>query len=313
MRKAGTRTLVTDAEAWGETWRAHQNRYFAEHGIELRVDTTAAHPGEHIGPVRMRKIDSPAVERAEALRTANEAAARDPEQVLAALTRNNATFTERELDRYLAKHLGAGPDGTPHSAQVQDIAAAKAAVLGHKDVLMLHDREDRRGGRAVQHAERCGSRSARRWPTGRQWPGRGTPGRESPTSGSGVGLPHAAGRISVPRSSTRSKVAGLKLIEGRAGTGKSYTLAAVREAHEAAGYRVVGLAPTNAVAQDLKADWLHRSGHGSRGAVRDQERPYELGPADRGGGGRGGDAGQPRDRRGAGGSKACRCQGDPVR
>jgi hypothetical protein len=47
---------------------------------------------------------------------------------------------------------------------------------------------------------------------------------------------------------------GLKLIEGRAGTGKSYTLAAVREAHQAAGHRVVGLAPTNAVAQDLKAD-----------------------------------------------------------
>ena len=47
---------------------------------------------------------------------------------------------------------------------------------------------------------------------------------------------------------------GLKLIEGRAGTGKSYTLAAVREAHERAGHRVLGLASTNAVAQDLKAD-----------------------------------------------------------
>ena len=104
--------MVTDAEAWGETWRAHQDRYFLEHGIALRVDATAAHPGEHIGPVRMRKVDSPAAERAEVLRQSNEAAARDPEQVLAALTRNNATFTERELDRYVAKHLGAGPDGT---------------------------------------------------------------------------------------------------------------------------------------------------------------------------------------------------------
>jgi len=60
VRKAGTRALVTDAEAWGETWRAHQDRYFQEHGIALRVDATAAHPGEHIGPVRMRKVDSPA-------------------------------------------------------------------------------------------------------------------------------------------------------------------------------------------------------------------------------------------------------------
>ena len=53
---------------------------------------------------------------------------------------------------------------------------------------------------------------------------------------------------------------GLKLIEGRAGTGKSYTLAAVREAHETAGSRVVGLAPTNAVAQDLKADGFAEAG-----------------------------------------------------
>ncbi|HEY5305660.1 MAG TPA: AAA family ATPase, partial [Pseudolabrys sp.] len=46
----------------------------------------------------------------------------------------------------------------------------------------------------------------------------------------------------------------LKLIEGRAGTGKSFTLAAIRDAHERDGKRVVGLAPTNAVAQDLAAD-----------------------------------------------------------
>ena len=77
------------------------------------MDATAAHSGEHIGPVRMRKVDSPAAARAEALRAANEEAARDPAQMLAALTRNNATFTEQELDRYLAKHLGPGPDGTP--------------------------------------------------------------------------------------------------------------------------------------------------------------------------------------------------------
>ncbi len=141
VRRAGTRTLVTDAEAWGETWRAHQDRYFQEHGIGVRVDATAAHPGEHIGPVRMRKVDSPAAARAEVLRAANEAAARDPEQVLAALTRNNASFTGRELDRYLAKHLGAGPDGTPDPAVARDIADAKRAVLGHRDVLALHDRE----------------------------------------------------------------------------------------------------------------------------------------------------------------------------
>jgi AAA domain len=52
----------------------------------------------------------------------------------------------------------------------------------------------------------------------------------------------------------------LKLIEGRAGTGKSYTLAAIRDAHAADGKRVVGLALTNAVAQDLAADGFFEAG-----------------------------------------------------
>jgi Ti-type conjugative transfer relaxase TraA len=259
VRKAGSRALVTDAEAWGETWRAHQDRYFREHGIELRVDATAAHPGEHIGPVRMRKVDSPAVERAEALRTANEAAARDPEQVLAALTRNNATFTERELDRYLVKHLGPGADGASSAAQVQDIAAAKAAVLGHRDVLVLHDRETgeaagRFSTRTVREQERAALADGNAVAKAQNHPGVKVRHEDAELAGRTLREDQ--------REAFRHAVAGggLKLIEGRAGTGKSYTLAAVREAHETAGYRVVGLAPTNAVAQDLKGDGFTEAG-----------------------------------------------------
>ena len=46
----------------------------------------------------------------------------------------------------------------------------------------------------------------------------------------------------------------LNIIQGRAGVGKSYVLNAIRGAHEAGGFRVLGLAPTNKVAQDLKHD-----------------------------------------------------------
>jgi len=96
------------------------------HGIELRVDPTAGHPGEHIGPVRMRKVDNPAVARAEALRQSNEAAARDPEQVLAALTRNNATFTERgttEFQPIVTKIAQSKPD-------IVDLGGAPPADIG---------------------------------------------------------------------------------------------------------------------------------------------------------------------------------------
>ncbi|WP_162530764.1 AAA family ATPase [Rhodovastum atsumiense] len=48
--------------------------------------------------------------------------------------------------------------------------------------------------------------------------------------------------------------AGFALLAGEAGTGKSATLAAVRAAYEGSGRRVVGLAWTNAVAQDMRRD-----------------------------------------------------------
>ena len=52
---------------------------------------------------------------------------------------------------------------------------------------------------------------------------------------------------------------GLALIDGQAGTGKSYTMAAIRTAYEAEGYRVIGLAPTNAVSSDMARDGFQTS------------------------------------------------------
>ena len=91
------------------------------------MDPTATHAGQHIGPVRMRKAESGIAERAELLRQANEAAARDPDQVLATLTRNNATFTERDLDRHLAKHLPAAAERS----------AVKAKVFEHQELVSV--------------------------------------------------------------------------------------------------------------------------------------------------------------------------------
>lgn len=51
----------------------------------------------------------------------------------------------------------------------------------------------------------------------------------------------------------------LKILEGRAGTGKSHTLSAIRQAAERDGYQVIGLAPTNAVAQDLRDSGFTRA------------------------------------------------------
>jgi Ti-type conjugative transfer relaxase TraA len=252
VRLAGGRARVADGAAWGELWRAHQDRYFHEHGIEARVDARATHAQEHIGPVRMRVTGAEIVERAETIRQANQAAARDPDQVLATLTRNNATFTTRDLDQYLVKQLGEG------RAAAEAIVSVRTAVLTHRDLVPLHDRE------TGEAAERFTTRPVRE----EEHVALAAAGGLSRVRTGAVSARSAQAAIArrplrpdQAAAFTHATGAGhLKLIEGRAGTGKSYTLAAIRDAHTADGKRVVGLAPTNAVAQDLAADGFSESG-----------------------------------------------------
>lgn len=212
------------------------------------MDPTATHPGQHIGPVRLRRAETGIAERAELLRQANEAAARDPVQVLATLTRHTATFTERDLDRHLAKHVPAASERE----------AVKAQVLERQGVVPLHDRvTGEAAGRFTTRAVRAQEQAALR-------NGETLARQHRPRVSEAAARLALMGRVLRPDQQAAFDHAmtgtGLALIEGRAGTGKSFTLAAIRDAHARDGRRVIGLAPTNAVAQDLAKDGFTEAG-----------------------------------------------------
>jgi Ti-type conjugative transfer relaxase TraA len=248
IRQAGARSFVAEGEEWGALWRAHQDRYFLAHGINVRVDATATHAQEHIGPLRMRAATSEANERAKEIARANAEAARDPSKVLEALTRNNATFSERDLDRYLAKHIF---DETERRS-------VYARVLGRGETLPLFERETGEASgrfttRPVRAEEREALGEARALTDARHHKSAPESAKARALAGKSLredqraAFDHATGE------------GGLKIVEGRAGTGKSFTLAAIRDAHQAQGRGVIGLAPTNSVAEDLKADGFSRA------------------------------------------------------
>src|SRR4051812_9169646 len=190
----------------------------------------------------MRAADAEANGRADEIARANAKAARDPDQVLATLTRNNATFSERDLERHLAKHIG----------DVVEREAVKGRVLGHNEVLPLHDRETGESvGRFTTSTVRAQERQAL------------TDAAEVAAARTGRVSARAKAEALENRALRADQLAalrytvgegGLKIVEGRAGTGKSFTLAAIRDAHERSGHEVIGLAPTNAVAQDLRGE-----------------------------------------------------------
>ena len=66
---------------------------------------------------------------------------------------------------------------------------------------------------------------------------------------------------------------GLKIIEGRAGAGKSYTMGAVREAYEASGFRGGRTVAHEYGCPGHEKGWFQRSQHGALGHLAPGEQP----------------------------------------
>ncbi len=107
-----------------------QNAYFEEKGYDLRVDPIGLVPQEHLGPVRMRHHLNEAVSRAQMLQKSNEVLSQDPAHILEALTRNQAVFSQKNVETFLKKHV-------PLEKREQVLEG----VLNHASLIPLYDKD----------------------------------------------------------------------------------------------------------------------------------------------------------------------------
>jgi len=246
---------VVEGEAWGEAWRDLQNSYFREKGYDLTVDPTAIIGQEHLGPVRMRRFagDSEIALRADLIRQTNEELSHDPEAVLRLITRNKATFTAKDLDWFLNKHV-----------EDEKRGLVRQDILQSEHLVALLPKEKGQDGQdhhqptsfttpwvreEEQRIERWASRIHDH--NGARVSNKIT---KRSTTRYGFNEEQKQAFLGAVGRDKKTEKDGLVVIQGRAGTGKSYTLKAIQEAYSKDGYEVMGLAPTHVVAQDLKKD-----------------------------------------------------------
>ena len=166
---------------------------------------------------------------------------RDKAAILDHLTERQSTFTARELDKTLAYGL---PDqGAREKFRLE--------VLADKQVIGLRDTADaavtRYTTRDVLAAERSVTRAAEQMEERKD---HGLSARRV------AAVADKAGLNDEQRNAMQwaTEAGAFAMIAGEAGTGKSRTLGAIRDAYEGDGKRVIGLSWTNAVVQDMRAD-----------------------------------------------------------
>jgi len=232
---------------WGEVWTKIQNDYFNELGLDLRVDPKSLNPQEHLGAIRLRGNCLDMLERHAEIQKQNAIDASDPAKILKAISNNKAVWQVQDVERFMAKHtphekleevrdlfwkqteivkLQIGNPGKNHSVSsgtLRDAGKFTTKEVLEEEKQILRRSEKINDVEHVRFRENHLEKFSRTLSPEQLQAFRELSGRE-----------------------------GLYVLEGYAGTGKSYVLQALKESYEAKGIRVRGFGPDNATANILK-------------------------------------------------------------
>ncbi len=174
---------------WRERWAALANERLAELGHDLRIDHRshdaqgiALEPQNKIGPAGARREDrgedaERAAEHLEIARRNGERIIAEPDPVLAAITRQQSTFTRQDLARLVNRHTADAEQFAAALAKVEASAALVRAGVDGRGRERLTTREmlgveQRLEAASCDLAVRSGHGSARAFRRG-PWRGRG--------------------------------------------------------------------------------------------------------------------------------------------
>jgi Ti-type conjugative transfer relaxase TraA len=260
VREWNSTELLSD---WRERWAGHVNERLAELGIDAQVDhrTLEAQgielePQHKIGPAGARRLDrgedaERAVDHRDIARRNGEKIIAEPGVALDAITRQQSTFTDHDLARFVHRHTDDADQFSQAMSAVKTspelVALGKDGAgrerFSTRDMLATEQRLERSAGHIVARSSHGVAPSSLERAIG---------------VGEGRGL-----RLGDEQRGALERITGredLSLVVGYAGTGKSAMLGVAREAWEAEGYQVRGAALSGIAAESLEAG----SGIGSR-------------------------------------------------
>ncbi|MBX9744393.1 MAG: AAA family ATPase [Chlamydiales bacterium] len=228
---------VVSGSDWGKLWTDHQNQFFTEKGIDLRVDLPGIESQEHLGPYRMRGRAFELLKEHGRILEVNLIKAKDVSCVLDKITERLSVFTKEDVDRFLHNHVPSEmhkdfKDAFWKQAELVPLVNKETGeLLGKFSSAKVVEEEKR----IMRLSEEIYSKNALK-----------------------VNLKKSAEfskGLNEEQSTAFSKIlAGPRLscIHGYAGTGKSHLLVALKNVYENSGYEVRAFGSDSATADVLR-------------------------------------------------------------
>jgi len=241
---------------WREAWAQHVNRRLAELDIDARIDHRSLEaqgidlePQNKIGPAASRMVSqgiaSERLEEHHAIALANgEKLLANPQIALDAITRQQSTFTTRDLAMFVHRH-SEGKD--QFDAVMSAVRASPELVALGKD----GRGDDRFTSRSMLETERRLENATVRLDARRNHGVLDRHLERALTQAEARGLVLSGEQRGAFEHVTSSR--GISNVIGYAGTGKSAMLGVAREAWESAGYEVRGIALSGIAAEGLES------------------------------------------------------------
>ena len=259
-RKAREWNATAELRGWRERWAEHVNTRLLELGIEAQIDHRSyrdqgveLEPQHKIGPAGMRRADrgeghrpedaERALEHRQIARRNGEKIIAEPSIALDTITRQQSTFTDHDLARFVHRH----------SDEPEQFARALSAVKTSPELVVLgvDDRgRERFSTREMVETERRLERSAEiAFERDGHKVSAAALDRVRVTAEKG-GLQLGEEQVQALDHITRS--GDLAMTVGYAGTGKSAMLGVARDAWELSGFQVRGAALSGIAAETLE-------------------------------------------------------------
>ncbi|WP_371254238.1 AAA family ATPase [Orientia tsutsugamushi] len=236
----GQLRIIKGPEMIHEIAKEETNAYFAELGLPYRVDEISEVPGKHIGPPRIRSLINEVVNENELRKEAHLKIINDADVITDSITHYKSIFTKQDVEKAV-KDI---PDPTAREQLVQQVLSSNRILeLYHDDgesskyftTIEVRNEETR----IIRIANKINNRVYYN--------------NIYNLKSDIEGLANVSEEQKQALRHILLSTSGVRVLRGRAGTGKSYVLIKAHELATNRGQKVIGLAPTHKAVSELKS------------------------------------------------------------